>query len=111
MQAVMGPTIANFVMLISGRPSVNEASRNVIDLGTDTTAMAQNDGVRRPARLSETCCHLLVVTGFLYPNRVQKNGLRNSNIMHPSCEAEMSCIHRLTALASFTGCFLHNIRF
>lgn len=32
--------------------------------------------------------------------------LRYSYIMHPSYEAEPSCIYRLTALASFTGCLL-----
>jgi hypothetical protein len=64
-QAMMRPIITKSVMTISGCPSVNEASRNVIDVCTDRTALAQTDGVRCPAKLSETCRAGCLVSKFV----------------------------------------------
>jgi hypothetical protein len=118
-------TIAKFVILISGCRRSTKRPRNVIDLCMDRIALAQTNGARRLARLLETCragclvsmsasmpfvgkrpnwSHLLVVMAFLYLNQVQTEGLRYLYIMNPSVKAETPCIHRLTALASFTSC-------
>jgi hypothetical protein len=48
------------------RDSVRQRLRDVIDLCTYRIALAQTNGVQRPARLSETCCVGCLIPTFAY---------------------------------------------